>query len=132
MNRVTSRSIWRKLGESEGWRPLEGRSQRWSFGRVAERENRQQRQQAEGHQKAYKEGRQKRHPCRSVCGVAVGYEQRNEGDHDGCDRDPVPGSLLTKNTHGCLAEYSNSAGRKCGPWFVVLSFDTRSEERSLR
>lgn len=95
------------LSESEGRGTLEGGSQRWDFGRVAEREDRNQRQQAERDKQANEERRKKRHPCGSVSAVAMGDQQGNECNHDGRDRYPEPGALLSKNLHSCFAEYSN-------------------------
>jgi len=77
-------------------RALEGWSQRWSFSRVAEGEDRQQRQQAERDEQADEERGKKCHPRRSVCAVAVWDEQRQERDGDGRDRYPKPSSLLAK------------------------------------
>ncbi len=39
--------------------------------------------------------------------MAVRDEQSDEGDHDGRDRYPEPGALLSKYVHNCFAEYSN-------------------------
>jgi hypothetical protein len=84
------------LRESEGWRTLEGGSQRWNLRRVTEGKDRAQRQQAEWDEQANKECGQQRHPGGSVSSLAVGNEQREHSDSDGCDCYPEPGSLLVK------------------------------------
>ena len=93
------------LSEPEGRGALEGRSERWSNGRVAEGKDRQQREKAERDQQADKERGKQRHPSGGVCCLAVGNDQRQDGDGDGCDRYPEPNSWLAKCLHpGCLLE----------------------------
>jgi hypothetical protein len=41
----------------------------------------------------------------------MGQEQCDKGDHNGCDRDPVPGTMLTEGLHSCCAEYSKGQER---------------------
>lgn len=95
------------LCEREGRRTLEGRSQcRW-FGLLAEGTDRKQREQAQRGEQAYEECGKKRQPLRGDCAVAVGNEQSDDSDHNGCDRYPEPGPLLSKYVHGRCAEYSN-------------------------
>jgi hypothetical protein len=90
------------------WRgALEGGSQRWSLGRVADGQDGQQWQQGERDKQTDEESGEKRHPGRSVRRRSVGDEQRKEGDGDGRDRYPKPSSLPAKEGHSCFAEYTN-------------------------
>ena len=89
-----------ELSEWERRRALEGGGQRWSFGCVAERENREQWQQAEWHQQSHEERRKQREPGRLVGAVGrVRNEKREESDNDRCDRNPAPYTLLVEDIH---------------------------------
>src|ERR1700687_495772 len=87
------------LSERDGRRTLKGGGQRWGFRRVAEGEDWKEWQEAERNQKPDKERWKQRHPRGSICRLAVGDEQRKDGDGDGRDRYPEPGSLVAKNVH---------------------------------